>query len=72
MNWYISQLEKWVNSDYCHEKVRAIYLYLKKNTLVHDLVSEKVIKLNDRIRSTTRKVFRGLCRRKLLFGLLFV
>lgn len=26
---YISQLEKWVESDYCHEKVRAVYEYLK-------------------------------------------
>ena len=27
---YISQLKEWVESEYCHEKVRAIYLYLKK------------------------------------------
>lgn len=27
---YISQMEKWVKSDFCHDKVRAIYLYLKK------------------------------------------
>ena len=30
---YISQLKEWVESEYCHGKVRAIYLYLKKNTL---------------------------------------
>ena len=44
---YISQLEEWVESDYCHEKVRAVYEYLKKSTLIQDLVAHKVIKLNE-------------------------
>lgn len=44
---YISQLEKWVESDYCHEKVRAVYEYLKKSTLIQDLVAHKIIKLNE-------------------------
>ena len=35
---YISQLEKWKESEYCHEKVSAIYSYLKKNILIRDLV----------------------------------
>ena len=61
---YISQLEKWVNSDYCHEKVRAIYLYLKKNTLVHDLVSEKVIKLNEQNQIDDKESIQGIVQTK--------
>ena len=36
---YISQLKEWAESEYCHEKVKAIYSYLKKGTLIFDLVS---------------------------------
>ena len=53
---YISQLKEWVESEYCHEKVRAIYLYNWMN----------------RIRLMTKKIFRELCRRKHLYVLLFV
>ena len=45
---YISQLDKWVQSDFCHDKVKAIYLYLKKGTLVQDLISQRIIKLNEK------------------------
>lgn len=61
---YISQLEKWVNSDYCHEKVRAIYLYLKKSTLIHDLVSEKVIKLNEQNQIDDKESIQGIVQTK--------
>lgn len=44
---YMSQIEKWKKSTYSHEKVKAIYLYLKKATLIKDLVEQKIIKLND-------------------------
>lgn len=44
---YISQLKEWVESEYCHEKVKAIYLYLKKGTLIHDLVGQRILKLNE-------------------------
>ena len=44
---YISQMEKWVKSDFCHDKVRAIYLYLKKGTLIKNLVDRRIIKLNE-------------------------
>ncbi|MCI0617222.1 type I-C CRISPR-associated protein Cas8c/Csd1 [bacterium] len=35
---YITQLEQWCNSEYSHKKVKIIYEYLKKKTLVDDLV----------------------------------
>ena len=57
---YISQLKRWVESDYCHEKVRAIYLYLKKNTLIHDLVDKAVIKLNERNQIDDKESIQGI------------
>ncbi|WP_432628882.1 type I-C CRISPR-associated protein Cas8c/Csd1 [Brotaphodocola sp.] len=44
---YIAQLEKWYQSSFCHEKVKAIYLYLKKKMLIHDLINAGKIKLNE-------------------------
>ena len=40
---YMPQIEKWEQSTYSHEKVKAIYLYLKKATLIKDLVEQKII-----------------------------
>lgn len=45
---YIEQLQKWEQSEFCHEKVEAIYQYLKKKTLLHDLVCEDVIRLDEK------------------------
>lgn len=45
---YISQLQKWYNSEISHDKVKAIYRYLKKGTLIKDLVNNKKIKLNEK------------------------
>ena len=57
---YISQLEKWVESDYCHEKVRAIYEYLKKSTLIQDLVAHKIIKLNEENQIDEKENIQGI------------
>ncbi|WP_440898015.1 type I-C CRISPR-associated protein Cas8c/Csd1 [Amphibacillus sp. Q70] len=38
---YISNLEKWMNSPYRNERVHLIYQYLKKGTLIEDLVNDK-------------------------------
>ena len=45
---YIEQLQKWEQSGFCHEKVEAIYQYLKKKTLLHDLVCADVIRLDEK------------------------
>lgn len=45
---YIEQLQKWEQSPFCHEKVEAIYQYLKKKTLLHDLVCADVIRLDEK------------------------
>ena len=39
---YLSQLEKWANSDYTTPKVKAIYLYIKKGTLTKDLIDSDI------------------------------
>ena len=43
---YIRQLEQWVEAG-CHPYVKAIYAYLKKETLVHDLVEAGVLVLDE-------------------------
>src|SRR5690625_781977 len=43
---YIEQLADWVNSPHNNPKVEAIYNYLKKGQLIHDLVQEKVLFLD--------------------------
>jgi len=45
---YISQLEDWCTSLYSHEKVKAIYKYLKKEHVIADLIEEKVLELDEK------------------------
>ncbi len=42
-NKYIEQLEKWCNSAYKNKKVCAILEYLKKKTLIIDLIEQKLL-----------------------------
>ena len=44
---YIEQLKQWVTSDYSHDKIKAIYRYLKKETVIKDLVDEGILELDD-------------------------
>lgn len=44
---YMDQLKDWVNSRYSHRTVTAIYRYLKKGTLIEDLVKANVIFLDE-------------------------
>ncbi len=43
---YISRLARWVNSDYGVPEVRAVLQYLKKQTIVADLLRTKVLLLD--------------------------
>ena len=61
---YISQLKEWVESEYCHEKVRAIYLYLKKDTLISDLVEKKIIKLDEQDQIDDKEKIQGIVQTK--------
>lgn len=44
---YIQALEKWHQSPYTHKKVDVIYTYLRKGTLIQDLVACKVLQLDE-------------------------
>lgn len=40
---YMKQLNKWCDSKYSHPKVKSVYEYLKKGTLIKDLIQEKIM-----------------------------
>ena len=61
---YMSQLEKWEKSAYSHEKVKAIYLYLNKASLIKDLVEQKIIKLNDNNQIDDKESIEGIVQTK--------
>lgn len=61
---YITQLKKWKESEYSHEKVKAIYLYLKKDTLIKDLVEQKIIKLNEKNQIDNKENIDGIVQTK--------
>lgn len=44
---YMKQLDEWCKSDYSHFSIRAIYAYLEKRQLIHDLVEAGRIELNE-------------------------
>lgn len=44
---YMEELEKWHLSELTHEKADAVYCYLKKGTLLQDLINEKVLVLDE-------------------------
>ena len=44
---YMEELEKWHLSPFSHEKVDAVWQYLKKGTLIQDLLQEKILVQNE-------------------------
>ncbi|MBQ7004226.1 MAG: type I-C CRISPR-associated protein Cas8c/Csd1 [Oscillospiraceae bacterium] len=44
---YISQLKEWYESQYVHDAVSTLYVYLTKQTLISDLIDCHVIEFND-------------------------
>ena len=57
---YISQLKEWAESEYWHEKVKAIYSYLKKGTLIFDLVAHRILKLNEQNQLDEQENIQGI------------
>lgn len=45
---YIEQLQHWCDSPYSSAKVQAILTYLKKGTLIQDLVKEKILFIDNK------------------------
>ena len=56
---YISRLEEWVCSDYTHPKANAIYQYLKKASLAHDLVKSGILILDEKKTLDKKVKFQG-------------
>ena len=44
---YIKQLAAWCDSSYSHPHIESIYQYVKKGTLIEDLVREKILYTGD-------------------------
>jgi len=42
---YLEQLKSWEESEYCDEKITAVYTYVKNKTIVKDLSSAELIKI---------------------------
>lgn len=57
---YMEQLRDWVESTETHPMVQAIYQYLEKRSLIHDLVTSSVLELNDDGRLTDHTKIHGL------------
>ncbi len=47
-NYFIPQLEQWADSEHSHPKLKPILSYLKRKTMVDDLLRADVIKVNER------------------------
>lgn len=53
---YISALLDWSESEYSHSKVKAIYQYLSKRSLLHDLITYQIIRVSENNMPTEYKI----------------
>ncbi|MCY4364148.1 MAG: type I-C CRISPR-associated protein Cas8c/Csd1 [Gammaproteobacteria bacterium] len=44
---YINQLEKWCNSEFSHPHVTAVYCYVKKGTVIRDLIEYSIVYISE-------------------------
>ena len=56
---YIEQLRGWAESDESHPMVRAVYQYLKRKTLIQDLVAGGTLELDENGRLTDQVKLQG-------------
>lgn len=57
---YLEQLRDWAESDCTHPMVQAVYRYLKKESLIQNLVEAKVLELDENGRLTDCAKIHGL------------
>lgn len=57
---YIEQLREWAESADTHPMVQAVYQYLMKKSLIHDLLTSQVVELNDDGKLTDQSKIQGL------------
>ncbi len=53
---YINQLKSWVDSEYTHPKIQAIYSYLENGKVIDDLIKSSIIELNEDGKFADKKV----------------
>lgn len=53
---YITQLKKWAERKNVHPKVLAIYKYLEKQTVISDLVENKIVELDENSKLLSKKI----------------
>jgi len=44
---YCKQLKAWANSDHSHPSVKAVLAYIEKQTIIADLIAEKILVVDD-------------------------
>lgn len=57
---YLEQLRDWAESEYTHPMVAAVYRYLEKKSLIHDLIEEKILELDGSGKLTDDAKIQGL------------
>ena len=57
---YMQQLQDWAESEYTHPAVQVIYKYLEKKSLIQDLITRKVLELDDSGKLSDRVKLQGL------------
>lgn len=57
---YIDQLGKWYDSAYCCKAVEAVYIYLKKSCLISDLVSRRILNVDEETGKLTNEKICGI------------
>lgn len=53
---YEQGLRRWNVSEFAHEKVNAIYQYIRKKSLIHDLVTYQVLQLEEEGKLSNEKI----------------
>lgn len=53
---YIKQLEEWADSEFSHPSVKAVYNYLSKGSLIHDILKTGLFKVDSTNKLTDDKI----------------
>ena len=54
---FIEQLKEWDASEYSHPMLHPILIYVERGTIIHDLITEKIIETNENGMPKDEKAF---------------
>lgn len=63
---YMEELRKWAESAYAHPKVKAVYAYMKKGSLIEDLCDSQVFKMEQDGRISASEKIQAVAQTKAL------